>query len=312
MKFNRFQSLFLLGLSVASLVCHGEAKHDSPTQFEPFKGDGYYWYAKPAPEPQKPTSAPKPSAPKPDSPKKSEPLSMKWLRDNMPVLLEKAVDNPSEENVSNYMYAQRVLLDKSQNFSTKVKDVVASDPFLDENNRVPISQFANTAFQRKTKDDQRDLIKLLAGRAGIWLFTDKPERCMACKEYESNVLTGNSGVSGLVTEFGFSYRSIDVSTVQGRNAAKRFGLKVTPTTVLVAPPNKFVLLSQGLMSEDALRERLLIGARMAGILTAKESAMTLPYNKGLLQNNDIDLPTENIDPAEVMGTLRKHIKGNTP
>lgn len=312
MKLKSSQFLFLLGLCAASLACYGQAQPPSSSQFEPFKGDGYYWYAKPAPEPQKPASAPKPAPQKPDEPKKSEPLSMKWLRENMPVLLEKAVDNPTQENVSNYMYAQRVLLDKSQNFSTKVKDVVATDPFLDENNRVPIAQFANTAFQKKTKADQREMIKLLAGRTGIWLFTDKPERCMACKDYESNVLTGNSGVNGLVNEFGFNYRSIDVSTEQGKNAAKRFGLKVTPTTVLVAPPNKFVLLSQGLMTEDGLRERLLIGARIAGILSEKESVKTLPYNKGLLQNNDIVLPTENIDPTDVMTVLRKHIKGNAP
>lgn len=308
----KFQPLFLLGMYLAGTACLAQGQAPSYSQFEPFKGDGYYWYAKPAPEPQKPASAPVPAVPKQDAPKKSEPLSMKWLRENMPVLLEKAVDNPTQENVSNYMYAQRVLLDKSQNFSSKVKDVVATDPFLDENNRVPISQFANTAFQRKSQQDQSEMIKLLASRSGIWLFTDKPERCMACKDYESNVLTGNSGVSGLVKEFGFNYRSIDVSTEQGRNAAKRFGLKVTPTTVLVAPPNKFILLSQGLMAEDALRERLLIGARMAGILTAQESALTLPYNKGLLQNSDIDLPTENTNPTDVMDTLRNHIKGNTP
>lgn len=290
-------------------LTHAQSTPSNPTQFTPFKGDGYYWYkvdpaTQPASSPKPPQSA---STAKPGKP---EPLSVKWLRENMPVLLDQAVDNPTTENVANYMYAQRVLLDKSQNFSSQVKDVVATDPFLDENNRIPLSQYAQTAFLRQVKSNEQSILSVLAERGGIWLFTDKPERCMACKTYEDDVLIGRSGLIGFVKEFNFPYRSVNVSTEEGKNAAQRLGLKVTPTTIFVAPPNKYILISQGLMSQDKLRERLLIGARIAGVLTPEEATMTQPYNKGLLQNKDITLDADKVDPAQVMTTLRNHIKGS--
>ena len=306
----RKPTFLLPGAVIAGLLLSSLANSAEPAgQFTPFKGDGFYWYAKPPAEPVQPASSPiPPPPPSQEAPKKSEPLSMKWLSENWLTLMHRAADNPSKENVANYYYAQRILLDKSQNFSTASAEVIATDPFLDENNRVPISQFANAAFQRQNKKDQEALLKILAGKTGIWLFTDKAERCMACKDYEADVLVGRGGIDGLTKEFGFNYRSIDVSTAQGKKAAKRLKLRVTPTTVLVSPPDKFILLSQGLMSSEALRARIVVGARVAGLFTPEEAALSLPFNKGILKNEDIELDTDGKDPSDVMKTFRERIQ----
>ena len=55
---------------------------------------------------------------------------------------DKAIDNPSPENVAAYYYLQRVMMDKAQRFTDMARRVVMSDPLLDENQRRPIATFA--------------------------------------------------------------------------------------------------------------------------------------------------------------------------
>ncbi|MBL4244056.1 conjugal transfer protein TraF [Vibrio fluvialis] len=38
-------------------------------------------------------------------------ITESWLKDNLSILLERAIDNPTEENVRKYFYAQRAMLD---------------------------------------------------------------------------------------------------------------------------------------------------------------------------------------------------------
>lgn len=301
--------LFLLGvISCATYAQPGaESASTDNSQFQPWKGDGFYWYAKPPVDPVKKDEKEKPVAAPSDAPKKPEPLSMKWLGENMPVLLQKASDYPTRDNVANYFYAQRILLDKAQTFSSTAGEVVLSDPFLDENNRVPMAQYATLEWDRKAAMDAEAILRLLAKRGGLWLFTDRPDRCMACKTYEKDVIRGQ-GKTGIANKFDFHLRVIDVSTKQGKAVAQKLKLKVTPTTVFVAPPNKFILVSQGLMSQDMLRQRIIVGARMAGLLSAEESALTMPYDKDILKNKDIELETEGKTPTEIMQTFRERIQ----
>ncbi len=305
---HRLQSTFLLGLSLI-YVSAADAQPLRASQFEPFKGDGYYWYRQ-EPEP----TAPKPKQEVPKSvvsvakpgPK---PLSMEWMRENAPKLLDIAANNPTHENVANYMYAQRVILDRSQNFSEQVKTVVAMDPFLDENNRVPIAQFAQPGFLRAIKKGQEEVLQHLAGKAGLWVFVDSPDKCSACEGYVRDVLVGNSSAKGVARQYGFDFRKIDVSTEAGRNAAKRLNLKVTPTTVLVVPPAGYYLVSQGLMSQTQLQDRLLIASKTAGQLPKDLEQKVNPYNKDVLSTEDMNGLTASADPAVVMKELRQRIKG---
>lgn len=308
---KRTQTLLLLGMTFSMLGNTG-AQSSRPSQFDEFKGDGYYWYKK-DPEPPKvvPPKPPKPvvAAPagKPDEPKA---LSAEWMRANMPKLLDLAVDNPTKENVANYMYAQRVLLDKSQNFSEKVKEVVSTDPFLDENNRVPIAQFAQPAFARGVKAGQDEVLSYLAGKGGIWVFVDGPEKCSACAGYVQDILLGSKANKGVATKYDFNFRQIDIRTEQGKAAAKKLKLTVTPTTVLVMPPSGFFLVSQGLMSQSALSERLLIAAKANGSLPKDMEEKVNPYAKGLLTTEEMGGLVAQPDPSDVMKSMRERIKGD--
>lgn len=313
---REIKSLFLLGVTATLLgSAYGQSPSaTSPSQFERFKGDGYYWYkVEPEDVPEPKEEPPKPLAPTPPAKPAKAPVkafSSEWMKANLPKLLDIAVDDPSKENVANYMYAQRVLLDKAQTFSQEVKDVVATDPFLDENNRVPIAQFAQSNFLRDAKREQDEVLAHVATKSGIWVFVDAPAKCSACESYVSDVLVGAGGVDGLATKFKFDFRKINVNTPAGKVAARKLNLKVTPTTVLVVPPNGFYLVSQGLMAQDRLQERLLIAAKTNGMLSKELVAKINPYDKGLLTNEQLGGVAQSDNASDVMKNLRDRIKGN--
>lgn len=311
MKSTKF--FLLLGVAFGFLgSAHAQQSQRIKSQFDDFKGDGYYWYRQ-EPEPVAPkVEPPKPPPPSKAEPAKSEvkPLSAEWMRVNLPKLLDASIDNPTTENVANYMYAQRVLLDKSQNFSEKVKEVVATDPFLDENNRVPIAQFAQPAFGRGVASGQDEVLNHLGSHGGIWVFVDDAEKCSACASYVANILVGTESVKGIAAKYKFNFRKIYVNTVAGKAAAKRLNLKVTPTTVLVLPPNGFYLISQGLMSQPVLSERLMIAAKASGTLPKELEQKINPYNKGVLTTEEMDDLKVNENPSEVMKSMRERIKGD--
>lgn len=282
-----------------------------PSAFGEFQGDGYYWYKQdPDPEPEKEKPKPPPPAPAPPPSKVVKPLSAEWFRQNLPKLLDAATDNPTPENVANYMYAQRVVLDKSQTFSNVAKQVVGLDPFLDENNRVPLSQFANASFMRDLDRSKEEALKYMGERSGLWVFIDNPNKCSACDHYVKEVVIGNSLNKGVATANGFRLRVINVNTPEGMAATKKLKLTVTPTTVLVVPPNGYYLISQGLMARTSLSERILLAARTKGHLPTSMVESVTPFDKGLLTQEQINSAVSNDDPQVVMKNLIDKIRGS--
>ena len=310
----RSSCLLLLGLA-SCITCFAQQRQVSsqPSQFAPFKGEGYYWYQQdPEEDPPPKIEPPKPLAPAP-APKASEPppkaLSVAWLKINLPRLLEVATDHPTPENVANYMYAQRILLDKSQAVADASKEVVAADPFLDENNRFPVAQYAQLDFLRTAKKGQDSVLAHLGKTSGIWVFVDTPDKCSACEDYVKNVLLGYKGSPGIATQFGFNFRKIYINTPEGKVAAKKLNLKVAPTTVLVMPPSEYFLVSQGLMGQSTLSDRLLLAGKMSGTLPSEMLALVNPYSKGVLTSEEINADLKGQEPSDVMKNLRERIKG---
>lgn len=303
---------FLPGVALLTAFGLAHAQHTT-SQFDKFEGDGYYWYKKDQePEKELPKKPLPPPVAKPaDAAKVPEPkpMSVAWIRTNMPKLLDAAIDNPTRENVANYMYAQRVILDKSQNFSDMAADVVSSDAYLDENNRVPLAAFAQNSFITEQSENKIIAMKSLADKSGIWVFVDKPDKCRACVTYLNDVVT--SKIVGLQPKYGFNVRVIDVSTPEGSMAAQRLNLKLTPTTVLVVPPSSFYIVSQGLMAASTLQEKILVAARMNGMINEETLAKIQPYSKGLLSNDALNSAASDSDPTVVMSKFRTKLSGET-
>lgn len=280
--------------------------------------EGWWWGNDPAPK--KPVPPPKPveqkppaSSVKPQTPPKAdqtEAFSAAWLRENLPKLLDKAIDDPTQENVAAYLYAQRALLDKGQNFEKAARMAIATDPMLDENNRVPIASFARAVTDKRNIDGINEGVRYLAQKAGLWVFFDST--CTYCQPQVDIV-------QRLAKQVGFSanYFSLDGKTVPGlpanqvlRNdgAAQAVGVTMTPTTVLVVPPNGFYIVSQGLMDEQSLRERLVMAAEAQNLLPKEILAKVRVFDRGVLSAKELNSGAST-DPSVLVRQMRQKLKG---
>lgn len=292
------------------------------------QADGWFWYKDPKDVPPKPLVIPVPDKPKVEKPsaKKEDakpvtakeekkdgptPFSVVWLRENMPKLQEAAIDNPTTENVSAYYYAQRVAMDKAQNYAEKAQQVVAADPFLDENNRVPIASFASAQFDRSASKGKEDALKSIATKAGLWVIYDS--KCAFCgpqvnqvneiaKKYGFNtkfISMDNHGLPGLLKEGEW---------IKESGQAKALNIKITPTTILVSPPNNYYVISQGLMAQDALSDRLLIAAQSHDMLSPDMLAGIQKYQRGVLKTEDM-ADGASTDPKVWIQKLKDRLQG---
>lgn len=310
----KFILLFFLFFSN---ICAAQETDTAQSNANFLKGsqDGWFWYKDPKelpPKVKKETTPPGGLEKNQPLPKKPlEPFTVEWLRKNMDKLQERAIDNPTKENVSAYMYAQRVAMDKSQNYAEKVQEVVAADPFLDENNRVPIASFAAAQFDRGVTQGKEDALKNIATKGGLWVFYDS--KCNFCapqvntvkevsKKYGFStkfIAMDNNGIKGLLEKGQW---------IKESGQAKMLNVKLTPTTVFVSPPNNFFVISQGLMSQDGLSERLILSAQTNDMLPPDILAGVQKYQRGLLKPEDLNDGASD-DPKTWIEKLKKRLQG---
>lgn len=288
--------LLLAGLVTLPAFANEEVQNEPPGRFLERKSEGWFWYRDPKDEvpkeqpkpPEKSPESPKPEAkPEPKQTKKTEPFSVEWLRENMPKLLDAAINNPTKENVEAYLYAQRVAMDKSQRYAEMTQRVVASDPFLDENNRVPIASYTKPFFLRNSQGLMNEALKQVATVGGLWVFFDS--KCDFCRPQVNTVQT-------IAKNYGFNTRYISMDGKglpnlpefsNNKGHAQMLNLRITPTTVLVVPPNNFYIVSQGMMAQNQLAERILLAAESNNLLPPDMAAKLRVYDRGVLSSDDM-------------------------
>jgi len=225
-----------------------EYEHSESGDYFERKAEGYFWYEDPVIEQEEEEELQRAPPQAASSGSEVEPMSAEWLRQQLPVLLDKAIDRPTKENVQAYYYAQRMMMDKAQVFSDIAREVVTSDPLLDENLRVPIASAAKASVMLQVKKDTQDILKGLNEKAGIWVFHDPS--CSFCEDQVNpiNELAKRHGLNIVyISKDGSPVRGLDPS-IPVRRADGRFerlGVKYTPSVMMVVPPDGYYLISQG-------------------------------------------------------------------
>lgn len=263
------------------------------------KEEGWFWYqrepeAPPPPEPVKPPPAPLPAkkAPEPEkkAPVKPSALSVEWFQQEYRKILSDAVDDPSPENMRKYRYSTRVMLDKASNFTHAFQRESLLDPLLDEANRMPFSSAARGSFMRLTTQEQTKATEAIGKKAGLWVFLD--ETCAFCA-LQYPIVARTIRERGLTATYitpdgsrpNWMAKTDDVRKESGQSKHLRIGVR--PAIALVVPPEKITVLTQGMLSQDMLEERILFAGDQAGLLTAEISKKAFPERRGLLTTQDI-------------------------
>lgn len=246
------------------------------------KERGWFWYEEPPeplPEPA-PSTDPAPVKPEPPPPAAAPappagpaPGSVAWVREVLPKLREAASDNPSDENIQAYYYAQRLMMDKSERFSRRSMEVIRNDPFLDEDLRYPASNAASDALASAAGRQKETLLKMIAGNAGI-VFFFKGEQCPLCEQ-------AVTALAALEHRYGFSVIPVSLDgkplpsgaypTYQtDTGLADRLGVITAPAMALAVPPHGSQIISYSTVAMETATSRILNVARQTGLISAEE------------------------------------------
>ncbi len=321
-----------------------------PTQYsENFydrRSEGWYWYEDPeAKKKQKPVQPPvvvqQPVQPKKvdiynpttntinepivvqAAPAQPKPLSTEWLKVNMPKALQAAMDNPTDENgrpskeVQTYMYMQRIALDRSQNFSKAASTVTQLDPFLDETNRVPVDTASNRVFVAAAEHDKKMILKYLAQTTGLWFFYDTScSFCSSQYEFLKDFKVDNNFKIFNISMDGKRLPKMgnDEIILPDKGQAVNLRLRITPSIVLLAPPNNFYVVSQGLITQSSLESKILLVAEQQNLLPKHLKDKLDPYSKGIITPQQMNRMQEvekelNDDPTKIVDYIKK-VVGN--
>lgn len=291
-------------------------------QFYRAKAEGWFWhedYAQPKPKKKK-VEEPKPVVPVaeakaevPAAPAGPTPLSVAWIRENLPKVRDQAIDTGKPEDVRAYYYLQRVMMDKSQKFAETSTDVIRTDPMLDEDTRRPVGTFAANAMTTMAGEKRSALLKEISKRAGFYFFFDSA--CGLCAA-QANVVEMLASRTGLpVIPVSLDGKPMNGSTLyknfrpdQGQAAA--LGVTQTPALALGMPATGEVkIVSFGVVALDVLENRVLLAARDGGLITPAQYENTRPIqNNGLFTGDAIagvDAEKAKTDPAEFVQMLRE-------
>lgn len=248
-------------------------------------------------------------------------LSTEWLKQQMPKALQAALDNPLDGNgrptkeVETYMYMQRLALDRSQNFAKAATVVTQTNPFLDESARVPIDTASNRVFTDLLDSDRKAALEYLRQNAGLWFFYDVS--CSFCSAQYDFLKDFQITSKFKVYNISMDGRRLPKMTPQDivlpdRGQAVNLQLKITPSIVLLVPPNNFYVVSQGLITPSSLESKILLVAEQENLLPKHLKEKLDPYAKGVLtpqqmkkmQQVENDL---NSDPTKLVDLMNKAV-----
>jgi len=108
------------------------------------------------------------------------PLSSAWLKVNLPKYLNKALDDPSPQNVRAYLILQKVALDKSERFTDMSKRISVTDPVLDELTRRPFASSGVNVAAAVANEKGEKVMKQMGKTMGLWVFYKDSAHCPYC------------------------------------------------------------------------------------------------------------------------------------
>ena len=307
----------IVGTAMASALLPGIAASDTGSIDRYFErhSEGWFWYeTEPAPLTEE---TPKPAAEattEKKAPTKAAveppPLSAEWLKINMPKYLDRALDEPTPDNVASYYYLQRVALDKSNKFSDVAQEVVTEDYALDEVSRRPLATYAVNELNRLAGETRAALLRQIGAKAGIVFVYHSA--CRYCA-IQAPVL------KAFARQYGFTILPIALDGMPlpdgsfpdyrpDTGQARELGVQQTPAMFLAKPPNRVVQLAQGALSIDELTQRVVMAAKHLGLIDEKSYDSTRPVTATPLATNlppSLDVAS---DPQKLIDYIRHSVR----
>ena len=244
---------------------------------------GWLFYEDPSLKPEKEKEEIKPITPstpnQPSTPaevgENEVKLGVEWLRDNLPKMLDAAQDNPTDENIARYVYAQRLSLDMSSRFQSAAMGFMEKNPILDEGNRRPTTGIDLIAFKGETAEKRKAIMDKLKDLTHIWFFYKST--CEFCHKqipilnalhtrYQIETLAVSMDGARISNMDKFLHR-VDTNL----EWTQRMNVTRTPTLMLMMNDGSgFTMLTNGLETLPSIEDRLMKMALDMNVITERE------------------------------------------
>lgn len=277
--------LFALGLLAAAW---SPAVHAQLTR-------GWFWYQAPpppaasAPKPApKKVEAPKPAAPKPAAKASApKPMSVQWIRKELPKYRDRAIDNPTPENVAEYLALQKVMFDKAQNFAEASVQARIDYPALSEATFVPYDSASLNNLKAYASQVRPVALRKIFDKAGLFFIFDST--CSFCAQEDQQL--------GLIKQSYPNVRFFNVSAdgkplpelakagipvYPNNGIVQKWHVQIYPTVALVWPPNHVVLVAQGERNAAEIEGDVLRAGVKYGLLPPQYKGWIEPYERGTM------------------------------
>ncbi|ELY4881471.1 thioredoxin family protein (plasmid) [Providencia huaxiensis] len=287
-------------------------------EFQKEKDQGWFWKKDPPmPVKEEPVPAPEPEK-KPDDEKEQDkqmpvappsppsaqeekkgpaPFSVVWFRENIQDIRDRAIDDPTPENVRAYLLAQRIMLDKASRYKDMAQLISITDPIIDETGRRSTSSFGSLSQSVSAEENEKQVAREIGKKAGLFFFF-KGEGCKLCSQQASVMQTFS-----YLTNIPVIPISIDGHNLPGNpfpnvrvddGQAKKLQIRNVPAIALAIPPDQTRIVSFGPISADQLVKRTVLIAHDAGLVSDDSYKSTLPFNDNGYIDSDIlkDMPEE--------------------
>jgi conjugal transfer pilus assembly protein TraF len=185
------------------------------------------------------------------------PPTMKEIREQAENLLNRAVENPTKDNIHAYISYQQLIFDRTEKFARTWQRVLWEHPELDPSVENPTVTAGLSAARAEVTRKRDDTLLSLAEKSGLIYFFSS--HCPLC-EIQSPIL------ASFTSTYGFQVIAISVDGSEDplfnpakvdHGAAERLGVKQLPTIFLAAPDTKDIRrVGTGLLSIEDLMTRL--------------------------------------------------------
>ncbi|MFI5304289.1 MAG: conjugal transfer protein TraF [Nitrospiria bacterium] len=223
--------------------------------------EGWFWYIQPPKEEVKKKKISKP--------KKIEPkdFNSKWpnfkhaeeVHAYLNELKDKAVMNPTTENIKEYLEFQKYVMSKARLFSDITQRVIWSNPDLDQSARKPLAEIAQPIMVNEKIEDTGKKLKEISEKGGVFFFflstcpychMEAPLLKQLEEVYGIKVIPVSLDGPGLP---GFSNPIFDRDHLM----AQALNVQKTPTLFFGKPPKEIRRIANGFVSFPELIERII-------------------------------------------------------
>lgn len=247
--------------------------------------------------------------------KKEEKVDVAWLRKHLPILLDRAIDHPTKDNVSAFLYGQRIVMDKGQRYQEMFTQVTNEDPLLNENNRIPYATMGSQSIRNADYLAQQQAVREMAEQGGMVMFVDSTCRFCGMQIPIAASLKNLYGIETLiVTLDGKAPKGYTGPLLPDNGLFQKIGLKLTPSIVYIhrprayvgaIDPNQYLIISQGFYAADELIKVLAFAGHDKKILSSQTARDLSVWTRGVASNEDLqNLKLDPNDPVAIKKILQ--------